>query len=389
MIQKTDASKHFDAKFYTKYLILFLAPLPPPITGQSVACEKLFAYLSKTQYPFLINLSKKGFKQGISSLGRLLQMIGIFFTISFKAVRADVIYFTNSESVAGNLKDLLIFAVCWHKLDRIVIHLHGGEGMRVIMSRKYPLLRFINTFFLVRLGAVIVLGDRLKSIYEDVVHPSKLHAVPNFANDEFFVSTEVIVEKFANVQPLRLLFLSNLLPGKGHVELLAALEYLAPEVRQLLHVDFAGGFESPGDEAHFRKLAENLQGISINVHGIVHGEQKQQLLSRAHLFCLPTYYPYEGQPISILEAYASGCAVMTTDHSGIFDTFTPGVNGLEVKPRSAESIAQAVEYALTHTQELFCNAINNYRQAQQQYRASAHVETLEKIILSLAQAGHK
>jgi glycosyltransferase involved in cell wall biosynthesis len=54
---------------------------------------------------------------------------------------------------------------------------------------------------------------------------------------------------------------------------------------------------------------------------IVDGPGKKNLFSEAHIFCLPTYYPYEGQPIAILEAFASGCVVITTNHSGISDFF--------------------------------------------------------------------
>jgi len=43
---------------------------------------------------------------------------------------------------------------------------------------------------------------------------------------------------------------------------------------------------------------------------------------RNYIFCLPTYYPNEGQPISILEAMANGCAIVTTDHGGIKDVVT-------------------------------------------------------------------
>lgn len=297
---------------------------------------------------------------------------------------SKLIYFTVSESIAGSLKDIVIYTICWRKLGRMVIHLHGGAGMRVLMSDKHPVLRALNSFFLKRLGGVVVLGDRLKSIYVGLVPPHKLHAVPNFANDEFFIAPEVIGEKFLSVEPLRLLFLSNLLPGKGHVELLAALAQLPVEQSCRLQVDFAGGFESSEDEASFRQQAQAVKHLQIHVHGVVQGEHKRQLLEKAHMFCLPTYYPYEGQPISILEAYASGCAVMTTDHSGIFDTFTPWVNGLEVKPREPDSIAGALQHALAHPEELFRFARTNHSHALQKYRASTHLEALEKIIFSVA-----
>lgn len=348
-----------------------------------MAAEVLFQHLGKFAVLDKVNSSKAVFHQGISSFGRIREVICIIFQVWRLCRTADVVYFNVSQSLAGNLKDLLIFTACWRKLDRMVIHLHGGAGMREILSSKHPLLRAVNAFFLRRLGAVIVLGDRLKGIYEGIVPPSRVYAVPNFAKDEFFVDESDLQAKFSTVEPLRLLFLSNLLPGKGHEELLAALSLLPEDAHSRLHLDFAGGFESPEAEARFRQQVQAVQDVKIQVHGVVHGEHKRELLRKAHLFCLPTYYPYEGQPISILEAFASGCAVMTTDHSGIFDTFAPGVNGLEVKPRAPESIAQAIQHALAHTNEIYKYASNNLQSAQLKYRTSSHVEALEKIIFSV------
>jgi glycosyltransferase involved in cell wall biosynthesis len=365
--------------------LLFVAPLPKPITGQSIACELLFNSIKKKYTVNLIDINKKSFNQGFNSLLRFFVIVAILRKIYLRKVNVDLIYFTVSESMAGLLKDIAIYIICWFKLHRMVIHLHGGAGMRFLLSKKHPLLRFINSFFLKRIGGVIVLGDRLKSIYVGLVPAGKLYVVPNFANDEFFVERSTISAKFDSLAPLRLLFLSNLLPGKGHVELLAAFALLPVEHRRRLRVDFAGGFESSHDEKQFRQQVQNVEDMEIHVHGVVQGEHKRQLLEKAHLFCLPTYYPYEGQPISILEAYASGCAVMTTDHSGIFDTFTPGMNGLEVLPRNSQSIATALIQALAQPEKLYEFAKNNSLHANQKYRASIHLEALEKIIFSVGE----
>jgi glycosyltransferase involved in cell wall biosynthesis len=377
--------RFFDMKTENFKKILFMSPLPPPMTGQSLACQII---LDRVRLVFLhvalVNFSRNNFKSGGGSLWRIMEVLKIFLKILVSRRGVNVIYFTNSESVFGNLKDLMIYGICFRQLDRMVIHLHGGAGMRELLSEEHPILHTVNAFFLKRVGAVIVLGERLKGIYSKLVEPSKLYAVPNFALDELFVETEAIEAKFNCVKPIRLLFLSNLLPGKGHQELLAALALLPPEIRDQLHVDFAGGFESADEETKFRKQADAVKVRQLKVHGVVHGQMKRDLLRNAHLFCLPTYYPYEGQPISILEAYASGCAVMTTDHSGIFDTFTPGVNGIEVQPRSPESIAHAIQHALAQPQALKEYARTNLEHARLKYRASTHVEALEKIIYSVA-----
>lgn len=383
MTAKTVLLKSYGIKRDVISNILFIAPLPPPTTGQSIACQLLCKYLSKNNNIFLVNLSKRGFVQGVSSIGRIFEIFDIIRGVLLKVWRSDVIYFTNSESIAGNLKDLLIYTICWIRLNRMVVHLHGGAGMRVLMSDKHLFLRAVNSFFIKRVGAVVVLGDRLKGIYSDVVPAERLYAVPNFANEEFFVSYDSIEEKFKSTTVLNLLFLSNLLPGKGHLELLFALSQLPLEQRLRLKVDFAGGFESLEIESNFRQQAQAVQGLNVHVHGVVHGEKKRMLLDNAHLFCLPTYYPYEGQPISILEAYASGCAVITTNHSGIFDTFTPGVNGLEVLPRKPDSIKEVLVEALANPQQLYKFAKQNRHHAELNYRESTHLNALEKVIFTV------
>jgi glycosyltransferase involved in cell wall biosynthesis len=121
----------------------------------------------------------------------------------------------------------------------------------------------------------------------------------------------------------------------------------------------------------------------VRYHGVVHGELKRRLFAEAHVFCLPTYYPYEGQPISILEAYASGCAVITTDHSGIFDIFTAGANGLAVAKQSVASLRAALEQALAEPQTLHRMARANHELALRSYRTTRYADELIAIITGL------
>lgn len=55
---------------------------------------------------------------------------------------------------------------------------------------------------------------------------------------------------------------------------------------------------------------------------------KLDLFVESHVFVLPTYYLFEGQPIGIIEAYAAGCVVVTTRHSNICDIFSGSINGI-------------------------------------------------------------
>jgi glycosyltransferase involved in cell wall biosynthesis len=358
--------------------VLFIGTLPDPVTGQSLACKVFLDELEKHHDVDVINLSKSGFKQGVDSLGRVLAVLGIVFQAWRKQRSTDVIYLTVAESRAGNLKDLLIYLVSFRRLSRLVIHLHGGAGLRGIMLGPKGLTRRLNEFLLRRSGGAIVLGQRHVEIYQHTLPRDRIHIVPNFAEDYLFLDDDAIARKFADVRPMKILFLSNLLPGKGYIELVDAFLALDEGAKAAVSIDLAGGFESPAQE---RELLDRIAGVpQIRYHGTVHGERKRQLFEQAHIFCLPTYYPYEGQPISILEAYASGCAVITTDHSGVFDVFTPGVNGFEVEKRSAASVKTAIETALANPQRVHEMAMTNASNARVNYRTTTYQARLMRVI---------
>jgi glycosyltransferase involved in cell wall biosynthesis len=359
--------------------ILFIAPVPPPITGQAVACEALYVDLVRQGHDVtLVNLSKQSFRQGVNSMGRLLEIARILGKVLRHGRRAELIYLTPAESVAGNLKDLAILLCLGPRIGRTYLHMHGGAGMRLILSARHPWLHRINAWLLRKVAGVIVLGERLVSIYSSIVPCERIHAIKNFAGDEWFIDDRALTLKWSGLEKFNVLFLSNHLPGKGYQELVEAIRSMPPDRRAHFSFHFAGGFEDESSESEFLNRIATLD--SVTYHGTVSGESKRRLLHAAHLFCLPTYYPYEGQPISILEAYASGCVVITTDHSGIFDIFTPEENGWQVQPKSAESIANVLARALSEIDSMAEMGRMNARLASVEYRRTRHLDRLNRCL---------
>lgn len=357
---------------------LLIAPLPPPVTGNSLAVRIFLDELQKSYQIEAVNLSKNNFQSGVASFGRIKQIFRLLKEVRKKKKDADVIYFTISQSVAGNLKDMLIYLISYRKLHRMVIHLHGGPGMRNIMMNKSSLLYKLNRFFIKRLGGVIVLGQSHLDIYDGVLEKEKLHIVPNFAEDYLFLSQEEIQHKFRQTNPIRILFLSNLIEGKGHIELADSYIALSEDMKRKVIIDFAGGFESEMKKKEFLDKIHPFEGLNYN--GIVSGTAKRDAFKKAHIFCLPTYYQYEGQPISILEAYATGCAVITTNHSGIKDVFKNKLNGFEVEPKSVDSLRNLITQVVSESGSLMSIALANHQIAVDHYRTSNYNASLMKII---------
>lgn len=357
--------------------VLFIAPLPPPITGQALASEVLLDGLRKNFEVDVVNFNKGSFNQGINSIKRIWDVFLILIRIKIKSRKSDLIYLTISQSVAGNIKDILTLLICFSKIKKTILHLHGG-GIKNIVYDKYKLLYIFNKKLLKKIGAVIVLGESLTNIFNSFIPKEKIQIIKNFADDYLFIERSKIFEKFADLKTIKILFLSNLIEGKGHYELLTAYSLLDECNQNQIEIHFAGNFNSNIEE---KKFLEKLSFYPrIFYHGPVFELKKQKLFFESHIFCLPTYYYYyEGQPISILEAYASGCVVVTTDHGGIVDIFKDKVNGFMVLKKDSNSIKKTLEYIIANRDLLLEFALHNRFEAEMYYRKKIYLNNMLKI----------
>jgi glycosyltransferase involved in cell wall biosynthesis len=363
--------------------ILFIAPLPPPITGHSLASEVLRDGLTGAHEVATVDLSVGSNSDGSVTTRRLVEVAKVLREVRRNRRGADAVYLTISESVAGNLKDLAIYLACAGLLGRTCIHLHGGSIKRLLFDR-HPLLRRVNAAFLRRVGGAIISGRAHEQIFGDMLDARRLHIVPNFAADELFVSEAAVAEKFRETHPLRVLYLSGMHEEKGYGDLVDAYLALPDGVRGAIRLDFAGRFATDRERSLFEAKIAHDPGVRY--HGLVDDARKRELFAQAHVFCLPTAM-FEGQPISILEAYASGCVVVTTGQAGIRDVFQDGVHGLEIEPRSPASIGAALERLVADRGALAAIGAANRREAESAYRTTTYTSAVRAILEALGVPG--
>ena len=356
--------------------ILMIVPLPPPVTGHSLASQVLRDGVSRVHETAVVNLSLGTLNDGRITARRIREVGKVLLAVWRKKRWANAIYFTISESRAGNLKDLFIYLICLGRLDRLFVHLHGGTIGRELFDR-HPTWRKINAFFIKRLGGVVISGPSHLDIFAGMIERARVHIVPNSAEDDLFVAEQDILRKFEDTRPLRVLYISSMTPEKGYLDLLDGWLALDPVLRRRVQLNFAGRFDSEAERSAFLGRIAGLEGVTY--HGVVDPTQKRRLFAEAHVFCLPTRM-FEGQPISILEAYASGCVVLTTGQRGIRDVFSPDINGLEVMERSAASIAQVLSEIVDDVDGLRQMAIANRRTAGERYRTTRFTAALTRIL---------
>jgi glycosyltransferase involved in cell wall biosynthesis len=206
---------------------------------------------------------------------------------------------------------------------------------------------------------VTVVGNTQKSkLIEYGINEHKIHIIPNT------IDSEPVNEQFAfnkqqdlKSKPIEILFLSLLVESKGYPEYLESLLFLAKSKFQfkinaticgpIIKTTYCNRFNSINDaQSWIQDIVDEINNIpdsNINVQWIpgAKGIEKQKLFNSTHIFVLPTYYPNEAQPLVILEALASGCALITTTAGEIPSTVS-NKEALILNEITPENIANAI-----------------------------------------------
>lgn len=307
-----------------------IGPFPPPIHGMSMANKMLFEGLSESYDVVRIdsnteaklgNFAHQGTLKASKIVKSLIQVVRGVLRILVSG-KFDVVYITPSQTENGFLKYVpFIFAANMKRLP-CLIHIHGGFIRNMVNSSR-GLKRRIILKSLRKVGGAIVLGPSLRYMFEGLIPEARILVCPNGVEDEIFASRKDIGKKVCSWKKdsaIRILYLSNVMRTKGFLDLVEAVKILREEGREV-YLDVTGSIE-PEIQQEFDRYLKCLEN-SITYHGVVSGEFKKELFLKNYIFCLPSYYPNEGQPISILEAMANGCRIVVTDHAGIKDIVSP------------------------------------------------------------------
>jgi glycosyltransferase involved in cell wall biosynthesis len=240
-----------------------------------------------------------------------------------------------AQNSLGFLRDLLFLMPALFRGTPVVLHLHGGRYDRFVVSAPAPVRRLARVVF-GRAERVIVLGESLRAMLEGLVVADRIDVVPNGVS-ELNPSGCAATERDGRI---RVLYLGNLIPGKGYVELIRAVEALLDEGLDI-EVTLAGAVADA--EVHARAVAEVRYGADrIRFVGSVDAAGKAALLRRSDVVVLPSYYENEAHPLVLLEAMAAGLPVVSTWHAAIPEIVIHGETGLLVPGRDVAALASAM-----------------------------------------------
>lgn len=135
---------------------------------------------------------------------------------------------------------------------------------------------------------------------------------------------------------LGLVAVGNLIPYKGHRDLINAMPHILKRIPHLLL--FIVG-EDRGIGASLKSLTEEL-GVSAFVQFMGRRNDVRKILSGMDLFVLPSHE--EGFSNALLEAMASSLAIVATDVGGNREALDDGRLGILVPPHDSNALAAAI-----------------------------------------------
>ncbi|OIN58794.1 glycosyltransferase family 4 protein [Arsenicibacter rosenii] len=355
------------------YTIKFISQFPPPMHGLSKAVSTLYSSVLHKKFIF----SKLNLTNNLDFVKNLLILL---FS------NDDLYYFTISQTVGGNIRDLVIIFILKIKRAKILLHLHGGYYRTLIDSKSCYIQKKINYFLINKVSGVIVLSESLKFNFTGMIDKENIYVVENCVDDCFLLSNELLEIKKKDIITsgiLKILYLSNFIESKGYKDV---LHIALHSKNKNLHFEyhFAGKFFSDLDRNYFFNfISENNLTNYVFYHGVVDGAKKACLLNDSHIFILLSRYPNEGQPISILESYANALAVISTYHAGIPDIVNVPDNGFLIENTNIDNVAiiNYLLYLYNNRPALLSIAVMNHKKAVELFSEDRYISDMENVFL--------
>ncbi|MEG4225092.1 hormogonium polysaccharide biosynthesis glycosyltransferase HpsP [Microcoleus sp. N9_B2] len=205
------------------------------------------------------------------------------------------------------------------------------------------------------------------------------------------VTADLFPKRLRQSQVPTILFMSRIEPKKGLDLLIPALESILESGIEF-HFILAGS--NPQDAEYETQIKVQVENSSLakytTITGFVSGDLKVELLTKADLFVLPSYYENFG--IAVAEAMAAGVPVVISDRIHIAEDIQQAEAGW-VGPLEVGAIANSIKSALLNPQERQRRGLNGKEYAKKYYNweaiAQQTIDAYQEILSSIAEGRRK
>lgn len=325
--------------------LIVMGPSAPPVYGNSVLTPVTIASLQRLGL-FAAHVDTRD-RRTLANLNRLdlenvrLGLLHAWLLLGAMHRHRDAgVYVQISQGRWGFLRDALWIGLARARRRPVYIHLHGG-CFDEFHDESGPVMRRLIRATIGQAETLWVLTPSLRSCFDGLAEPERVSVLENVAPDPMVgFDRSGMAERNGN--GFRILFLANLREGKGHLDLLAALEVLGRRPGR-----WYARFVGEHDEATAAVFGEWVRSrpdgsVRAELVGPRMGIDKASELAWADAFAFPTRYRNEGQPLVVLEAMAAGLPIVSTRYRGIPHTIHDQRHALLVDPGDVGALAAAL-----------------------------------------------
>jgi glycosyltransferase involved in cell wall biosynthesis len=377
--------------------LLIFAHTPPPHHGQSYMVQLMLAGFGGDRrkrkggtgangspplgrdygiecYHVNARLSKKLEDIGDLRIGKFILLLGYCLQAVWCRFRHGVttMYYIPAPGKPSALyRDWMVMLICRWVFKKIVLHWHAAGLAHWLETAVQMRTRSWTYRFMKQVDLSIVLSQYNRADAEKIFS-RQIRVVSNgipdpcpeferqvlarrkarFAARRKLLAGQTLTEddmQHTGGTPnvVRVLYLAHCTREKGLFDTIAGVVLARQRLAERkfavsLRLQIAGTFVSVEAKTEFeRLLAQPGMGDLVEYFGFVSGEQKNRLLREADLFCFPTYYENENQPVNLIEAMAFGLPILTTRWRSVPELFPANYPGL-IDIRSPEQIANVM-----------------------------------------------
>jgi len=177
--------------------------------------------------------------------------------------------------------------------------------------------------------------------------------------------------------PIRFTMATRLLRPKGVCHFAEAAKVLKAKYGDAIEFDLLGPVDSNPNAVSANLVSQWIDAGFLQYHGAV--KDVRPFLKQTSVFVLPSFY-MEGTPRSILEAMATGRAIITSDFRGCRDTVVDGVNGYLVTPQSTQSLVEAMTRFIEKPDLIAPMGQASRRMAEEKYDVNDVVDQMLRVM---------
>ena len=288
--------------------------------------------------------------------------------------KCDIVH-VNMSSDRSYLRKSIFVKKAASAGKNILIHQHGGDIVNYYRNlSQRGQIRMQNVFKMA--DRIIALSGQSRSFLTELIGTDEnITVMPNAVKIPPRETTDALPEPRDNETTSNsrtLLFLGRICKDKGIDELLEALDTINSEAAHRVKLIIGGIFEDEKYKYEFEKRSDYIEYL-----GWVSGQKKEEVLKKADILVLPSYY--EGMPVCVLDAMAYGCPVIATEVGGIPTMIEDGISGILIKPRDVVSLREGI-VKLVNDPDL-CKRLSDmaYAKVSKDFNIDNTVDSLLKI----------